>query len=67
MESAPSKLESAPVKRKQTFFYCKIMKYTAGLKEIQDLKKLNNKPKTQTNKTDLIQEKETRKIKGDIL
>ena len=52
MESAPSKLESAPVKRKQTFFYCKIMKYTAGLKEIQDLKKLNNKPKTQTNKTD---------------
>ena len=40
------------------------MKYTAGLKEIQDLKKINKKPKTQTNKTDLIQEKETRKIKG---
>ena len=37
------------------------MKYTAGLKEIQDLKKINKKPKTQTNKTDLIQEKETRK------
>ena len=39
------------------------MKYTAGLKEIQNLKKINNKPKTQTNKTDLIQEKETREIK----
>ena len=37
------------------------MKYTTGLKEIQNLKKINNKPKTQTNKTDLIQEKETRK------
>ena len=42
------------------------MKYTAGLKEIQDLKEnKQKKPKTQTNNTDLIQEKETRKKSKD--
>ena len=37
------------------------MKYTAGLKEIQDLKKINKKPKTQTNKTDLYTKRKPEK------
>ena len=43
------------------------MKYTAGLKEIQNLKKINNKPKNATNRTDLIQEKENQRNQDDIL
>ena len=41
------------------------MKYTAGLKEIQDLKEnKQKKPKTQTNNTDLYKKRKPEKIKG---